>query len=277
MSDRDDPRSRMTGTHPDEALAGYVDGSATDDERRVVEAHLASCSSCAEEIALARASVAATSGVEEAAAPGLDPASIVSTARTVVSIESRRQAASEEPRRGPGVCLGVVGGLAAASIVAVLAFGLLHSPGGGSASTALAPTHEAAPLSPGVGPGPSSGITRSPALGAFVTEENYTRASVDQLASSLARGSTQLIGPVASNGPESFSAADVAAARSCAQAAAGTTRPPAIMVRAKFEGRPAFVTGFVLSAPGEDKTRVVVTSASGCTVLYQTLDQAPGG
>lgn len=40
-------------THPEELLAGYVDGSLGPDERAEVDAHLATCGRCREEVALA--------------------------------------------------------------------------------------------------------------------------------------------------------------------------------------------------------------------------------
>ena len=35
-------------THPEELLAGYVDGTLTDPERAVVDAHLPTCERCRE-------------------------------------------------------------------------------------------------------------------------------------------------------------------------------------------------------------------------------------
>lgn len=56
-------------THPEELLAGYVDGTLTQDERAVVDAHLPGCASCREEVELGREAVAALSALEEVPVP----------------------------------------------------------------------------------------------------------------------------------------------------------------------------------------------------------------
>ncbi|HYU56959.1 MAG TPA: zf-HC2 domain-containing protein, partial [Actinomycetota bacterium] len=55
--------------HPDELLAGYVDGDLAGDEREAVETHLAGCATCREEVALARRAVAALEALEPAPSP----------------------------------------------------------------------------------------------------------------------------------------------------------------------------------------------------------------
>ena len=56
-------------THPDELLAGYVDGALGDDERAVVDAHLASCETCRQELDLARGAVAALASLPDVPVP----------------------------------------------------------------------------------------------------------------------------------------------------------------------------------------------------------------
>ena len=67
--------------HPDELLAGYVDGSATPGERRIVEEHLAGCATCQEEVELAGAARAALVALPELGAPGLAEAGVASLRR----------------------------------------------------------------------------------------------------------------------------------------------------------------------------------------------------
>jgi hypothetical protein len=55
--------------HPEELLAGYVEGSLDSDERALVDAHLASCDRCREEVALAEGARAALAGLPELEAP----------------------------------------------------------------------------------------------------------------------------------------------------------------------------------------------------------------
>ena len=56
-------------THPEELLAGYVDGTLGTDERAVVDAHLQTCDTCREEVGLARTAVRALATLEEVPVP----------------------------------------------------------------------------------------------------------------------------------------------------------------------------------------------------------------
>ena len=53
-----------TPTHPEDLLAPYVDGSLGTDERAVVEAHLAGCDRCRDEVDLARPARAVLASLE---------------------------------------------------------------------------------------------------------------------------------------------------------------------------------------------------------------------
>src|SRR5437764_276599 len=101
--------------HPEELLAEYVDGSLTHDERAAVDAHLAGCERCRDEVALARRGAAALSALPEVDLPeGFHP--------------------RVKPVRSPRERLGRaswVAGAAAASIAAIVAVVLtVHGPGG---------------------------------------------------------------------------------------------------------------------------------------------------
>jgi anti-sigma factor RsiW len=56
-------------THPEELLSGYVDGTLPDEERAVVDAHLANCATCREEVELAGEALAALEALEEQPVP----------------------------------------------------------------------------------------------------------------------------------------------------------------------------------------------------------------
>lgn len=56
-------------THPEELLAGYVDGALDAAERALVDAHLAGCARCREEVELARRAVSALSALGEEPVP----------------------------------------------------------------------------------------------------------------------------------------------------------------------------------------------------------------
>ena len=56
-------------THPEELLAEYVDGSLQQDERTAVDAHIAACERCRDEVASARRARTALSALPEADLP----------------------------------------------------------------------------------------------------------------------------------------------------------------------------------------------------------------
>ena len=97
-------------THPEELLAGYVDGTLSAQERAAVEAHVAGCARCSREIALA------------------------SSARSALRVARRRSrrprtSARWRSRRRPGLAAPAVGGTPrwyrVGGIVAAVAAGLL--------------------------------------------------------------------------------------------------------------------------------------------------------
>jgi len=88
MSDPMDPTVR----HPDELLAGYVDGSATSEERAMVDRHVAACAVCQEEVQLAADARAALISLPELGAPGLAEAGVLAL---------RRSAFQAVPAEGP--------------------------------------------------------------------------------------------------------------------------------------------------------------------------------
>jgi putative zinc finger protein len=56
-------------THPEELLSGHVDGTLTNEERAVVDAHLATCATCREEVELAGEALMALEALEEQPVP----------------------------------------------------------------------------------------------------------------------------------------------------------------------------------------------------------------
>ena len=68
--------------HPEQLLAEYVDGSLGADDRATVEAHLASCSSCADEVSMARQARMMLTELPEVPVPlGLDQRILQQTER----------------------------------------------------------------------------------------------------------------------------------------------------------------------------------------------------
>src|SRR5438034_11723859 len=58
--------------HPEELLAPFVDGTASVDERALVEAHLLFCQTCRQEMEESRRALAALGRLPELEAPALD-------------------------------------------------------------------------------------------------------------------------------------------------------------------------------------------------------------
>jgi hypothetical protein len=112
-------------THPDDLLADHVDGTLSEHERAVVDAHLQTCARCREEVDLARRAVRALGELEEVPVPtGV-------TGRVVA--EARAAAPAKTARRDPNRRL--AGLAAAAVIVGVIAIALTR---GGGPSNDLA-------------------------------------------------------------------------------------------------------------------------------------------
>jgi anti-sigma factor ChrR (cupin superfamily) len=149
-------------THPDELLAGYVDGTLTDDERAVVDAHLATCSTCREEVELARSAVAALERIEEAPVPfGVTGPVLAEAGRTF----ERRAAVWQRFQWAAGVA-------AAAALVVVVALNV-----GGDGEERVVP---AAADAAGEAPRESA-ILASVEL-ELQSEVNYTNDGVESLA-----------------------------------------------------------------------------------------------
>src|SRR6266540_1629452 len=111
-------------SHPEELLAAYVDGSLEEDERALVDGHLAGCETCRVEVGDARRARAALSGLPELDVP---PGTV-------------RPALTRRPARDRFRRASWVAGAAAASIAAVVALVLVaNQGGGGGAENAGAP------------------------------------------------------------------------------------------------------------------------------------------
>jgi hypothetical protein len=258
MSDRRPPRASGDG-HPDEALAAFADGTATQDERALVLAHLQGCASCRRDVDMARRAVDALATLPEPPSPTLDPGSIVRRAGNVVEMEPAAARRRGLYRLGSGV---VAAGLVA-GLVFVLATGVIKL-GGGGASTAA-------------GGGASTGSeasapaeSRDFALGK--TSTNFSRDTIDRLAAEEANRAHDAAAPgsgdVPSASPEGALLALRSRAASCTgpQVAAGERLVSVELAR--FDGRPAFVAVTRSGPANQGVVRVIVTDRATCSVLY---------
>lgn len=275
--------------HPDELLAGYVDGTAAPAERRIVEEHLAACATCQEEIELAGAARAALVALPELGAPGLAEAGVASLRRAAfhkvpdpdqavpeaviyperAASGTRRQRSGRSGRRMSWPQL-----VAAAAVVAVLA-GVIAVPllraGGGATKSAEGPQAAA--------PQPTT------ALLLIDRGANYTPQTLDALAASIttsARGSLAELG--VSPGPRfgafqnpSALASDAfvrdatvaTTALSCLQSGGGTPADaqPIYLERATVLGTPAYVGAFFVPV-AKLNIMLVAVSQDRCQPLY---------
>ncbi|GBC86189.1 hypothetical protein HRbin12_00175 [bacterium HR12] len=125
-------------THPEELLAPYVDGVLDAAERAAVEAHLAACPRCREEVALARRAVQALADLTE------EPVPLGVTGPVLA--EARR---AGEPRRSrwvPALAVAAALALAGAIVLPQLLRGRPGPKEGASATTAMEADRGAAEL-----------------------------------------------------------------------------------------------------------------------------------
>ncbi|HSL11139.1 MAG TPA: zf-HC2 domain-containing protein [Actinomycetota bacterium] len=270
-------------THPEDQLAGYVDGSLDRDERAVVDAHLATCSNCRDELAAATVARAALASLPRSVAtpPAVGRAAIEGARRSDRAV-TRPVAAPDHPRwsRWAGAAAG------AAAVVLALAVAIPSLSGGdGDRAAELA--------APGVG----GGAQATDAIGLAEVERiagNLGPADLPALADPILAevedGTRELeAGAVADQpgtqddqgaAPSGDAASEAAAlgttAATCLRTAfPALTTEPLRIARLRFEGTPAY--GGVFYVPGGTETefgtfeadvlQVVVASRGDCSLL----------
>jgi hypothetical protein len=264
MTGPTDPVSQGGGTHPDELLAGYVEGSLTPAKRAEAERHLATCAACTDEVALARRARTGLSTLPELDVP-------VGLTRSVV--DAARRGPSRLLRR-PWV-VGAAASAAAAAVVAVFAWSALH--GGGSPIKSAAQTPAINRESGVAGAQPSS-----TAFPITTSSKNYDAASIQALAASIARRQGDMFSSVAP-GPLPTPAAPVANPPSptplgattklvapvpCVLHASslGSTAGLVELIQARFQSTPVYI-GVFAEPP---LLSVWVVSRSDCQILNYT-------
>lgn len=247
-------------SHPTELLAAYVDGSLSAEERDRVEAHLATCRTCREEVGLARAVLPALAALDEEPVP-------MGVTRPVVDKVGGARSWSAEPRThrrsGRRTKVSVaLGGAAAASIAIVLAITL----SGGTIGQMTA--------GPAGGDGTASGAAREAAPGNVRLEKqdrNYDETSLRQLADAVARPALDTAAvPPAPTAKVAFGSADPAVG--CLRRAGASFSAhdrPIRLIQARFEGTPAYLGVFVEGPTGKEPDHVAiwVVATSDCRIL----------
>jgi anti-sigma factor RsiW len=125
----------VTGTHPEEVdLFDYVEGELSANRRAELEVHLASCATCAEQVALVQAGKDA---LRESQLLHLPPArrEVIST-----SLPEQRRAPGRSPAFAPKRLLGILTPIAAvaAVVVALVTSGVLDTNGNDDAGSGAA-------------------------------------------------------------------------------------------------------------------------------------------
>jgi hypothetical protein len=249
--------------HPDELLAGYVDGSATAEERRAVDSHLVTCSQCREELALAAKARIALGSLPELDAPGLAAGGVEglrSAGMGADDLADRREAKQKgrQARRWQASWVALGGVAAVLVFLAVLPF-VLDRGGtdmGGASLNAPEATRAPAFAYPGV-------VDRGFA---------YDQDSIQALARDLA-GEKRTAGSAPLSSPPGMKAADASSDEVVRCAIEGTGLPadtvPIYLEEATYQGTPAYVVAVRTQGGARAHLRVYAVSQEGCTFLFE--------
>jgi anti-sigma factor RsiW len=253
-------------THPEELLAGYVDGTLSAQDRAAVEAHVAGCARCSREIGLATSARSALRSLEEVPAP----AGIGSLAIQEAS------GSSAAPAEGTPRWYRV-GGMVAAVAAGLLVFTLVLPRVGQNDDSS-----GGEPAAAGAAERDTEAGKLFAASGIEIQHENYDNTSLTALISSFAAADASAGGGAASeaSAPQTLttgSQAQVDKALACiVQSAPGETGDLQRLIRARFEGTPAYLAVFT-EGPGAgqpaDRAIIWVFATDDCRILSSSLAQ----
>ena len=252
-------------THPEELLAGYVNGTLSAQERAAVETH-AGCAKCSREIAMASSARLALRGLDDVPAPE--------------DIGSLAIQEASGHRGAPGVG-GTprwyrVGGLVAAVAAGLLVFTLVLPRIGQSDDAGGGDQRE---LSAAAGDAEAGKLNA--ASGIEISHENYDNTSLTALISSLAAGDSAGGSMAAASAPPiplaTGGQAQVNKALACiVQSAPDETGDLKRLIRARFEGTPAYLAVFT-EGPGAgqpaDTAIIWFFATDDCRILSSSFAQ----
>ncbi|MEX2407049.1 MAG: zf-HC2 domain-containing protein [Actinomycetota bacterium] len=255
-------------THPEELLSGYVDGTLPNEERAVVDAHLATCATCREEVELAHEALTALEALEEQPVPfGVTGPVMAEAGRRF----ERRGAVWQRVQWGAGLA-------AAAALVLVVALNLSGDPADRASLPADGGTEAGAE-------GPAASLQADESLPELERQRavSYDDAGIQSLAESTKRSVTE-----GSPTPEAddVGGSDVAsrnergAALECLRVSESPLDDPretlVRLIEAQYQGTPAYFAVF-LESPGAgqppDSAIVWVVATRDCRIL--TLASLP--
>lgn len=251
-------------THPEDLLADYVDGTLSDTERAVVDAHLDTCAACRQEVELATGAVSALASLPEEPVPlGVTgPVLVEAGAR----FEGRRAAAWHRLQW-------VAGAAAAAALVAVFVIGGLGRDGEDAA-------REGAVTAEADGAGEAVTAPQPQALPALEqqVDVDYDEGGVRSLAEDAAANerAADQAGTGATGAAEEAATtlASPDRAIACLREAGAPLGDPDYrmtrLVEARFERTPAYLAVFLQSPGAEqppDHAIVWVVARNDCRIL----------
>lgn len=250
-------------THPEDLLAGYVNGTLEDTERAVVDAHLQACGTCREEVELGREAVTALASLEEVPVPfGVTGPVLAEAGKRF----ERRRAATW------GRLQWVAGAAAAAALVLVVALNLDLGTSRDEAGSGTVAADAAATGATGGAAAEAAtivGLERQP-------DVSYDDAGVRSLATEAAsKRSTGVVAPEAGGEDGGLQFADPGPALECLRTAEAPVNATATdqlvrLIEAKYQGTPAYFAVF-LEGPGAgqppDKVVVWVVSKGTCQIV----------
>jgi hypothetical protein len=258
-------------THPEELLAGYVDGTLSARDRAAVELHLAGCAKCSREIAMASSARSALRALDEVPAP------------EDIGSQAIQEAAGRAAPAADGTPRWYrVGGLVAAVAAGLLVFTLVL-PHVGQNSSDDSGGAEAATAGRD---GQSSKVLFGPASSIEIRHENYNNTSLTALITSYASAADSG-GSAGGGAPPATEAAQAPApfgsqaqtdkALACiVQSAPDETGDLQRLIRARFEGTPAYLAVFT-EGPGAgqpaDRAIIWVFATDDCRILSSSFAQ----
>ena len=261
--------------HPDDLLAPYVDGSLSSGERAVVDAHLAGCERCRDEVELAGGARAALAGLRGP----------VDVPTRVGSAAIEEAGGSRSAQGHPGWYRWIGGAAVAAAIVLAVAIAVPTLTGGDDGSGGSLAAEDAVS-------GASGGASGAPTVERI--DGNLSASDLPGLAGPVRAAA--LAGDGATQAPDATAVPDAGgeigfAEASALPAAAGrlatavdclhTAFPPLAdtelrrLLEIRFEGTPAYAGVFFAAAgtgSGDatwevDTLQVIVASRDGCALL----------
>jgi Putative zinc-finger len=249
-------------THPEELLSGHVDGTLTNEERAVVDAHLATCATCREEVELAGEALMALEALEEQPVPfGVTGPVMAEAGRRF----ERRGAVWGRIQWGAGLA-------AAAALVLVVALNLSND----SPQTLRAADPNAEAGAEGPAASLAADDTRPPQL-ERQREVSYDDAGVQ----SLAQGALAFARKQDDAAVETDAGTDVAsrdergAALECLRTSGAPLDDPrdrlVRLIEAQYQGTPAYFAVFLESPGGDqpaDSAIVWVVATRDCRNLH---------